>query len=112
MGIAGLGRLGQFHAENMAGRAPSIDLVRVVDPVEDVARSTGQRLGVPWSTGYDASRGTTGRAAAASMVGSWAGLRSWPEPAGMARKVAKPKTASMAVSARVENLVRMGKCAP
>jgi inositol 2-dehydrogenase len=53
MGIAGLGRLGQFHAENMAGRAPSIDLVRVVDPIEDVARSTGQRLGVPWSTGYD-----------------------------------------------------------
>src|SRR5438067_3601741 len=53
MGIAGLGRLGQFHAENMAGRAPSIDLVRVVDPLEDVARSTGQRLGVPWSTAYD-----------------------------------------------------------
>jgi myo-inositol 2-dehydrogenase/D-chiro-inositol 1-dehydrogenase len=53
MGIAGLGRLGQFHAENMAGRASSIDLVRVVDPVEDVARSTGQRLDVPWSTTYD-----------------------------------------------------------
>jgi myo-inositol 2-dehydrogenase/D-chiro-inositol 1-dehydrogenase len=53
MGIAGLGRLGQFHAENMAGRVASIDLVRVVDPIEDVARSTGQRLGVDWSTTFD-----------------------------------------------------------
>jgi inositol 2-dehydrogenase len=53
MGLAGLGRLGQFHAENMAGRAPSIELVRVVDPLEEVARSTGGRLGVAWSTTYE-----------------------------------------------------------
>jgi inositol 2-dehydrogenase len=53
MGIAGLGRLGRFHAENMAGRAPSIELVRVVDAMEEVARSMGQRLGVEWSTAYD-----------------------------------------------------------
>jgi myo-inositol 2-dehydrogenase/D-chiro-inositol 1-dehydrogenase len=53
MGLAGLGRLGQFHAENLAGRAPSIELVQVVDPVEDVARSTGQRLEVAWSTAYE-----------------------------------------------------------
>ena len=53
MGIAGLGRLGQLHAENMAGRAPSIELVRVVDPIQDVARSTGERLGVAWSTAFD-----------------------------------------------------------
>jgi len=53
MGLAGLGRLGQFHAENMAGRAPSIELVRVVDPLEEVARSTGGRLGVAWSTAYE-----------------------------------------------------------
>ena len=54
MGIAGLGRLGQLHAENMAGHAPSIELVRVVDPIEQVARATGERLGVDWSTTYDA----------------------------------------------------------
>src|SRR5919198_2130969 len=53
MGVAGLGRLGQFHAENVAGRAPSIELVRVVDAVEDVARATGQRLNVDWSTAYE-----------------------------------------------------------
>jgi myo-inositol 2-dehydrogenase/D-chiro-inositol 1-dehydrogenase len=51
--MAGLGRLGQFHAENMAGRVPSIDLVRVVDPIEEVAHSTGDRLNVQWSTAYD-----------------------------------------------------------
>lgn len=53
MGLAGLGRLGQFHAENMAGRVPSVELVRVVDPIEEVARSTGERLGVAWSIAYD-----------------------------------------------------------
>jgi inositol 2-dehydrogenase len=54
IGIAGLGRLGQFHAENMATRAPSIELVHVVDSVEEVARSTGERLGVQWSVSYEA----------------------------------------------------------
>ena len=53
VGVAGLGRLGQFHAENLAGRAPSIELVRVVDAVEEVARTAGERLGVEWSTTYD-----------------------------------------------------------
>src|SRR5438128_9563317 len=53
MGLAGLGRLGQFHAENMAGRVPSVELVRVVDPIEEIANSTGERLGVAWSIAYD-----------------------------------------------------------
>ena len=53
VGVAGLGRLGQFHANNLAGRVPSIDLVRVVDTIEEVARATGERLGVEWSSSYD-----------------------------------------------------------
>ncbi len=53
VGIAGLGRLGRIHAENIHGRIPSLKLVRVVDTVEEVARSTGERLGVPWSTRFD-----------------------------------------------------------
>lgn len=53
LGLAGLGRMGRFHAENLAGRAPSIELVRVVDTVEEVARATGERYGVEWSTSYD-----------------------------------------------------------
>jgi inositol 2-dehydrogenase len=54
LGLVGLGRMGRFHAENLAGRAPSVELVRVVDAVEAVARDTGERLGVDWSTSYDA----------------------------------------------------------
>jgi inositol 2-dehydrogenase len=53
LGLAGLGRMGRFHAENLAGRTPSVELVRVVDTVEDVARTTGGELGVHWSTSYD-----------------------------------------------------------
>jgi len=52
VGIAGLGRMGQFHVESLA-KAPSVELVRVVDAVEDVARAVGERLGVEWSTSYD-----------------------------------------------------------
>ena len=53
IGIAGLGRLGRYHAENLAGRTPLIELVRVMDVVEPAARSTGERLGVRWSTAFD-----------------------------------------------------------
>jgi myo-inositol 2-dehydrogenase / D-chiro-inositol 1-dehydrogenase len=52
VGLAGLGRMGRLHAENL-GRLPGVDLVRVVDAVEDVARATGERLGVDWSTSFD-----------------------------------------------------------
>ena len=45
--------MGRFHAENLGGRAPSVELVRVVDLVEEVARETGERLGVPWSTSWE-----------------------------------------------------------
>jgi inositol 2-dehydrogenase len=53
LGLAGLGRMGRFHAENLAGRAPAVELLRVVDTAEEVARATGEELGVPWSTSYD-----------------------------------------------------------
>jgi len=53
LGVAGLGRIGQMHAANVAGRAPSIELVGVVDAVEHVAEETGGRLGVPWMTSFD-----------------------------------------------------------
>lgn len=53
LGLVGLGRMGRFHAENLAGRASSVELVRVVDAVEEVARETGERLGVAWSVSYD-----------------------------------------------------------
>jgi myo-inositol 2-dehydrogenase/D-chiro-inositol 1-dehydrogenase len=52
LGVAGLGRIGLHHAENLAGRVPSTELVRVVDANETLARTTGERLGVAWSAAY------------------------------------------------------------
>lgn len=54
IGIAGLGRMGRFHAENLAMHVPSAELVRVVDAAEDLARSTGEALGVGWALDVDA----------------------------------------------------------
>ncbi|OZM77946.1 Gfo/Idh/MocA family oxidoreductase [Pseudonocardia sp. MH-G8] len=48
--VAGLGRIGALHAENLAGRVPHAQLVRVIDVDEDRARAMGERLGVAWST--------------------------------------------------------------
>ena len=53
LGLVGLGRIGRMHAANLAGRVPSIELARVVDLDESLARSTGERFGVGWSTSYD-----------------------------------------------------------
>jgi len=52
IGLAGLGRMGHLHAENLT-RAPSVELVRVVDTREDVAHAAGHELDVEWSTRYD-----------------------------------------------------------
>ncbi len=52
LGLAGLGRIGQMHAGNF-GRTPRAELAFVVDAVEEVARATGERLAVPWSTSFE-----------------------------------------------------------
>jgi inositol 2-dehydrogenase len=54
VGLVGLGRMGRFHAANLAGRIPGVRLVRVADASEDVARENAARLGgVEWSTRYE-----------------------------------------------------------
>jgi inositol 2-dehydrogenase len=53
VGLVGLGRMGRFHATNLAGRIPLADLVRIVDADEGVARGVSEKLrGVEWSTDY------------------------------------------------------------
>ncbi len=53
VGLVGLGRMGRFHAANLAGRTPLAELVRIVDASEKLARETAERLGgVEWSTSY------------------------------------------------------------
>jgi inositol 2-dehydrogenase len=49
LGLAGLGRMGRFHAANLAGRCPSAELVRVVDVDQALAKETGNALGIDWS---------------------------------------------------------------
>src|ERR671923_2159442 len=53
LGVVGLGRIGGLHADNLAGRVSSIELVRVVDIEPEIARAAGERLGVDWSTSYE-----------------------------------------------------------
>jgi myo-inositol 2-dehydrogenase/D-chiro-inositol 1-dehydrogenase len=45
--------MGAFHAANLAGRVPSVELVRLVDKEERVARRVSREVGgVDWSTDY------------------------------------------------------------
>jgi inositol 2-dehydrogenase len=54
LGLVGLGRMGCFHAANLAGRIPGVRLVRIADAAEDVARENSARLGgVEWSARYE-----------------------------------------------------------
>ena len=52
LGVVGLGRMGRRHAVNLA-RSPYAEVVRVVDVVEEAARTAGEQLNVAWSTRYD-----------------------------------------------------------
>jgi inositol 2-dehydrogenase len=53
VGLVGLGRMGRFHAANLAGRIPLARLVRIVDANENVVRENSEQLGgVEWSTSY------------------------------------------------------------
>src|SRR5712671_6244077 len=46
IGIAGLGRLGRRHADNLARRVPRAALVAACSPVEDELAWAGKELGV------------------------------------------------------------------
>jgi myo-inositol 2-dehydrogenase/D-chiro-inositol 1-dehydrogenase len=50
--VAGLGRMGAIHADNLT-RLPGLALAGVVDADAERARAAGMRLEVPWSTDYD-----------------------------------------------------------
>ena len=50
--VAGLGRIGRLHAELLASRTSRARLAAVMDVIEELARPSGERLGVPWYTDY------------------------------------------------------------
>ena len=53
VGVAGLGRIGRVHAEIFKSKVERAELVAVVDIVEDLARSVGERLGADWYLDYE-----------------------------------------------------------
>jgi predicted dehydrogenase len=53
LAVVGLGRVGRLHARNIAECVPSAWLAAVADPVDDLARSVGERYGVDWTAGAD-----------------------------------------------------------
>lgn len=53
VGVAGLGRIGTRHAENLAGRIPGGRLARVMDVRDDVAAALAARLAVPACVSYN-----------------------------------------------------------
>jgi len=53
VGVAGLGRIGSLHAENIAGRIPFAELASVVDADASRAEEYGNRYGVPWGVSTD-----------------------------------------------------------
>ena len=53
VGLAGLGRMGRIHAENLAARCASAHLACVFDADPVVAAAVAERLDVPWTASYD-----------------------------------------------------------
>ncbi len=53
VGVAGLGRIGTVHANNLFGEIPYARLVAVADIDEQHARQTGERYGAAWTTDVD-----------------------------------------------------------
>jgi inositol 2-dehydrogenase len=53
IGLAGLGRMGRIHANNLASRCSDAQLVAVFDANADAAREVADGLEVPWAKSYD-----------------------------------------------------------
>jgi len=53
VGVVGLGRIGQLHAEIFCTKIPNAELVAVSDVIEDVAKNVAARLGVKYYTKYE-----------------------------------------------------------
>ena len=53
LAVAGLGRMGVVHAQNLASRCPSAQLLAVFDPRPDVAKQVSAQLGATAVATYD-----------------------------------------------------------
>jgi predicted dehydrogenase len=53
LGLAGVGRMGSFHAQTITGGCALARLGCVYDASEELARAASERFGVPWVATYD-----------------------------------------------------------
>jgi myo-inositol 2-dehydrogenase/D-chiro-inositol 1-dehydrogenase len=74
VGLAGLGRMGRIHAQNLAARCPSAHLACVFDADPGVAAAIADRLDVPWTASYDGLLDACAAVAVATSTGSHAEL--------------------------------------
>ena len=74
VGLAGLGRMGRIHAENLAARCASAHLACVFDADPGVAAAVADRLDVPWTASYDGLLDACAAVAVATSTGSHAEL--------------------------------------
>src|SRR6266480_7777124 len=54
IGLIGAGRIGRLHAEHLASRIPSAELVMVTDVFEKAARECAERYAIPYTQDYHA----------------------------------------------------------
>src|SRR6058998_2728915 len=54
LGLIGAGRIGRLHAEHLASRIPSAELVMVTDVFEKAARECAERYAIPYTQDYHA----------------------------------------------------------
>jgi inositol 2-dehydrogenase len=76
IGLAGLGRMGRIHANNLASRCSVAQLGCVYDVNAEAAREVAERLDVPWAKTYDdlLADDTIDAVAVATSTGSHAEL--------------------------------------
>jgi predicted dehydrogenase len=109
VGLAGLGRMGRIHAENLAARCASAHLACVFDADPVVAAAVAERLDVPWTASYDELLAACDAVAIATSTGSHAALATAAAGAGRHVFCEKPISLDRAAAlATVEAVERAG----
>jgi myo-inositol 2-dehydrogenase/D-chiro-inositol 1-dehydrogenase len=105
VGLAGLGRIGRMHAENIASRCSTARLAAVFDLNADAAREWGERWGVPWTTSYDELLERCDAVAIATPTGTHAELVMTAARAGRPVFCEKPISSDRATTLKVLDAV-------
>jgi inositol 2-dehydrogenase len=107
VGLAGLGRIGRIHAQNLARRCPSAELVAITDADAAAAARVGAELDVPVVPDLDALLSTVDAVVIATPTATHAALVAAAAAAGKAVFCEKP--VSLERSATVDTLAAVEK---